>query len=315
MSRGIPTLAIVAFVAVAASSVAPADESPAVDLSIPVATYGDHTITVGDMVAQINVVKKQRGLEVDPDPDTFYQMAGELLILRVLADQAREAKLDQDPELAARLRLNADRLLARAEIDAVLDAQEAPDYELVARETYLAEKEKFVTKERIHARHILVDTKGRSVEDAKKLAEELRTKALADPSAFGALASEHSDDRVSAMKGGDLGWTDRDKLAKPFGDAAVAMTEENQISDVVETQFGYHIIQLLGHEPPKQVPFEDIKEELARQAESAYRKEKIQRLMADIRNSPDKKLNDKAYAELYPDAPAKPQPAPESAKP
>lgn len=101
----------------------------------------------------------------------------------------------------------------------------------------------------VTASHILIPFQGaqnaaadvtRTQEEAKALAEELRTKAVADPDSFASLAAENSS-CPSKEKGGDLGEFTFDKMTKPFSEAAFAL-EVGGISDVVETEFGYHVI-------------------------------------------------------------------------
>ena len=103
--------------------------------------------------------------------------------------------------------------------------------------------------ERVTASHVLVAFKGsrrakpditRSKEEAKKRAEEVRQK-LQKGGDFAALAREFSDD-PGASKGGDLGSFTRTAMVKPFADAAFAL-KVGDISEVVETDFGFHVIQ------------------------------------------------------------------------
>lgn len=106
--------------------------------------------------------------------------------------------------------------------------------------------------EEVHARHILVmhdesmrkpQDIARTKTDAKKRMEEIALK-LKEPNAdFAALAKEFSD-CPSKNKGGDLGTFGKGRMAPPFENAAFAL-KENEISDIVETAFGYHIIQRL----------------------------------------------------------------------
>jgi peptidyl-prolyl cis-trans isomerase C/peptidyl-prolyl cis-trans isomerase SurA len=102
--------------------------------------------------------------------------------------------------------------------------------------------------ERIRASHILVAYKGamrsqatRSKDEAKKLAESLLGRARSGQD-FAKLASEHSDDPSAKARGGDLGSFDRTGMVKPFADAAFAL-KPGEISSVVETDFGFHIIK------------------------------------------------------------------------
>ncbi len=102
----------------------------------------------------------------------------------------------------------------------------------------------------LHAAHILIAYTGalraqavttRTKEEARQLAEKLRTQAT-DAASFSKLAQQHSDDPGSRPKGGDLGHFQRESMVKPFADAAFALAP-GQVSQVVETQFGFHVIR------------------------------------------------------------------------
>lgn len=104
--------------------------------------------------------------------------------------------------------------------------------------------------QKIAARHVLVSFQGanraapyitRSREEAFALASELRDRALAGED-FGELAREHSDDRGSAQEGGDLGEFTRGQMVKAFSDAAFSL-EPGGVSEVIESEFGFHVIQ------------------------------------------------------------------------
>ncbi|GAB2889677.1 SurA N-terminal domain-containing protein [Uliginosibacterium flavum] len=112
------------------------------------------------------------------------------------------------------------------------------------------------------ASHILVQVDAAAKADvkaaARKKAEELLAKVKAAPGKFAAIAKESSDDKGSAEKGGDLGSFAYGDMVKEFSDAAYALNEK-EISGVVESEFGYHIIMLT--EAAKTKSFEDSKAE------------------------------------------------------
>ena len=120
------------------------------------------------------------------------------------------------------------------------------------QEFYKKNKEKFRTPETVHARHILVaktagdDEKAKAAKRAK--AENLRKQLLAG-SDFAALAKANSD-CPSKDQGGDLGTFSKGQMVKPFENAAFSQ-KKNEIGPVVETDFGFHIIQVLDHQPSK----------------------------------------------------------------
>ena len=107
-------------------------------------------------------------------------------------------------------------------------------------------------EEQVWARHILV---------ADEAAAQVIVKQLKDGADFAELAKKLSTDTGSKESGGDLGWFSKGKMVKEFEDAAFAL-EVGQISDPVKSKFGYHIIQVLGHEnrPLDEQAFSDLKQ-------------------------------------------------------
>jgi parvulin-like peptidyl-prolyl isomerase len=95
-----------------------------------------------------------------------------------------------------------------------------------------------------HARHILIKTsEAVSQEEARRKLEQLKTR-LDGGDDFGALARSHSEDRGSAANGGDLGWVNPGEMDPDFESAMNAL-QPNQTSEPFQTQFGWHIVQVL----------------------------------------------------------------------
>ncbi len=122
----------------------------------------------------------------------------------------------------------------------------------------------FKQPEKIQARHILVKIepegdetkKAEALQEIKKIQEELKKGGD-----FAELAKKHSQCPSSA-KGGDLGAFARGQMVKPFEDAAFSL-KEGETSDIVETQFGYHLIQAGSRTPETASAYDDIKDRLA----------------------------------------------------
>jgi peptidyl-prolyl cis-trans isomerase D len=117
---------------------------------------------------------------------------------------------------------------------------------------YDAHPDRYKQEEQRRASHILILADKAAPEakiaEAKAKAEALLAQVKKNPKDFAALAKSNSQDPGSAAKGGDLDWFGHDAMVKPFADAAFAL-KEGEISTVVRSDFGFHIIQLTGIRP------------------------------------------------------------------
>jgi len=132
------------------------------------------------------------------------------------------------------------------------------------RTYYEQNKARFTTAEERRASHILIAVDAGAGADARKVAREKAEKLLKqvrDGADFAALAKANSSDSGSAAQGGDLGYFARGAMVKSFADAAFAL-KDGEISDVVETEFGYHIIKLTGIKPGAVRSFDEVRKEI-----------------------------------------------------
>lgn len=129
-----------------------------------------------------------------------------------------------------------------------------------ARQHYEANKARYQTPETRRASHILVKA-GTDKAAARAKADKLLAQVKAAPARFAELARQNSDDPGSAAQGGSLGSFTRDTMVKPFADAVFGM-QVGEISGLVETEFGYHIIRLDGIAPGAAVAFDTVKAEI-----------------------------------------------------
>lgn len=230
-------------------------------------------------------------------PGSVGQLAANLYIRRVLAAGAEKAQLLTDPVVNAAMKLAQDRVLSDAML-ARLDRTNTPTdaaLDQFALTKYKSDPALYRLPEEINARHILVKS---TTANAHTKADDLllELKRGAD---FETLAKSNSDDAANAASGGDLGFFSRGQMASAFETAAFALTTANNISAVVETEFGFHIIKLIEKKPSGLRPFAEVKDQL--------RKETLDKLLSDgrdresVRLLRDAKFDDaaiKAYAEL-----------------
>ncbi len=132
------------------------------------------------------------------------------------------------------------------------------------RAAYSANMDNYRTPERVHARHILIKTADKSDAEKKQLLTKAQDvlKQVKGGGNFAEIAKKNSDDPGSAEKGGDLGWVVRGQMVPEF-EKAVFTLKPNEISDIVTTTYGYHIIQVLEREPARVKPFDEVKASLA----------------------------------------------------
>jgi peptidyl-prolyl cis-trans isomerase C len=132
------------------------------------------------------------------------------------------------------------------------------------RAYYDGNSQLFQQPEQVKASHILIKVEP-TADDAKKA--EARKKIvevqqkLKDGGDFAALAKEYSQG-PSGSRGGDLGYFKRGQMVKPFDDAAFSM-KTNEVSDLVESHFGYHIIKIYGKKPEQILAYADVKDKIA----------------------------------------------------
>lgn len=131
---------------------------------------------------------------------------------------------------------------------------------------YQANEARYKQPEQRQASHILVRAdKGApeaEVQAARDKAEQILAQLKAKPADFAQLAKQHSQDPGSAEKGGDLGFFGRGMMVKPFEDAVFSL-QENQLSDLVHSDFGFHIIKLTGVRAERARPLDEVRGEIA----------------------------------------------------
>jgi peptidyl-prolyl cis-trans isomerase C len=214
------------------------------------------TIDGGEVIARINgsplyrenleVVKENLGADVPEG-----RLVSRMVELRLLANQAREQGLHNDPSTQARIQNAIDNQLANTYLTDYLAGIEISDEELQA--AYDEAVENLGGQEQHRAWHILVKEEAK----ARQLLEEIRNGAD-----FAELAKEHSTDTVSGEAGGDLGWFSLDQMVEPFANAVAALAPGELGDEPVESQFGWHIIKLEGVRQSPPPSFEQMRPEL-----------------------------------------------------
>jgi peptidyl-prolyl cis-trans isomerase C len=295
-----------------------APSSSAIDPALVLVNVAGAKLTAGEADGQIRRMLGEsagqlNGSQLDALMDRFRQQVVERFVTRSLLSQEAEkrqiavgaaevdaavetvkARLPQGltfEEVLTREGMTVEafrtNLVAELKIKTLVES-EIPTNMVVAEADiaafYAEQRERFQTPETVEARHILIKTEATDDEAAKagkKAKIEGIHKQLVEGGDFEALAREHSE-CPSKDRGGSLGTFQRGQMVKPFEDAAFGL-ETNAISPVVETQFGYHVLQVTAHHAAKTNTLEDMKDQLAAHLKQRKQMERFEAFMDKLK--------------------------------
>jgi peptidyl-prolyl cis-trans isomerase C len=232
------------------------------------------------------------------DPNRVSSLVNNLWTTRVLAATARAQGIDGDADFKRRAASEMDRLLVAALVERI-DAEVArefdakPTMEQFARERYLANPAKYQLPERVSATHILFEVPKHSSDEAKKLATEARARIVAGAD-MNALAKEISEDPSAKRNSGRLESFAASQMDPAFSRAAFALKKVGDISEQVESRFGWHVIRLDGRQPGGTRPFDEAKNDIIQEVRKAYIEERRRARIEELRNTPKPTVNDAA---------------------
>jgi len=237
-----------------------------------------------DVLAELQRAPEATRKAVLSQPEAIAQLVNNLLVRRVLANEAERDGLGNDPLVAGSLAIARDRALSDARL-ARLDLQNTPSdaaLDAYARNIYKADTTKYEKPAQSRARHILLANSGPdSLKKAKDILAQLRAGA-----SFEEMAKSHSTDTGSAARGGDLGFFGPGKMVRPFEDAVNALAKPGDLSEPIESQFGLHIIRLDERREKAIQPFEEIRTQLLDESRAAIindaRMQKVQSMNKDF---------------------------------
>ena len=226
-----------------------AAEAPAAPTAPPLVTVNGKPISNELYEDYAKALTKGQGSK-DLPAEAREEIKENLVRMELIAQQAEKDGLAKDPEIAAHIELARINILQQAAATKYLKDRTPTEAELRAEfESQLAS----TPLVEYHARHILVS--GEDV--ANKVIEQLKSGAD-----FAQLAKRLSSDKASAVKGGDLDWFPPNAMVKPFSDAVALLKNGEYTKTPVRTDFGWHVIQLLGTRDRAPPAFEAVQDQL-----------------------------------------------------
>ena len=218
--------------------------------------------------SQYDVLLKERLAQGGQDtPEIRNQVKEELNTRELLAREAKKAGVDKNPDVKTQMDLASQTVLVRAYVSDWIKKNPIPDADLHTE--YDKIKSQIGDKE-YKVRHILVKTE----DEAKSIITELQKGAK-----FEELAKARSEDPGSKEKGGDLDWNAPANFVKPFGDAMKATPKGKFTAQPVQTQFGWHVIEVDDIRDAKVPAFDEVKPQLQQRMQAQW----LEKYFKDLR--------------------------------
>lgn len=249
-----------------------------------VAKVDSEEITTGELQEELDKLPPYLKGRV-ATPEGRKEFLDNLLTRRALMLEAKTSGIESDPAIQKQITEYKERLILQKLMQQNIEKDPQISDEDI-KKYFEAHPEEFKESEQVRARHILVKTEAGATEaqkaEAKKKAQSLLARAKKGED-FEKLARENSQDPGSASRGGDLGFFPRGRMAKAFEDTAFALKKPGQLSDVVETQFGYHVIQYVDRQTSKEKSFDEAKEQIRRRLSPQKQRESYQAFIENVK--------------------------------
>lgn len=240
-----------------------------------VAKRGDAVVTMLDIDAALLGVPPRLRANVMNNPKRIEELIEGLLINRQLALEGQKLGLDGNPTFEQAVALQSDRILGEQRLIAFRTSMDLGDVEELARERYMVNPDAYAIPGSATVRHILIGTKDRGDEEALKLAIQVQAKAASGDD-FIELVTQYSDDPSKESNQGLIPNAESEGLDPAFAAAVKRLERPGEISPVVKTQFGYHVILFVQRTPSKPRSFDEVKDKIVGELDSSMRDARVQ---------------------------------------
>ena len=240
-------------------------------------SFNGQTITLGEFNLLWDQIPENNKLQL-----TKSNVLDQIISEKLLIQEAKNRGLEQDKDVLEQIKNTTEQILVQSLIEKEIigkvkvDDQEALTY-------YEENKDNFITKEQVYLYNILVETE----EVAKDILEKLKSGVD-----FIEIAKEKSTG-PSAAQGGDLGYISKGDLIPEIENVVFAL-EIGNISDIIKSQYGFHILKVTDKKPEVLKTFEEVKEEIAPTLLSTKQKEAFDNLLEELKSQVTIEINEEA---------------------
>jgi len=241
------------------------------------ASFNGQTITLGEFNQLWEQVPEDYKLQLDKSM-VLDQMISEKLLIQ----EAKNMGLEEDNDVLEQIKKMTEQILVQALIEReILDKIKVNDEEV--SEYYEQNKDSFTEKEQVHLYNILLETE----EEAQDILEQL--KAGGD---FSEIAIEKSTG-PSAAQGGDLGYLTKGTIIPEIEEVVFAL-EVEELSEVIKTDFGFHILKITEKKPETSKALEEVKEDIIQTLLPTKQKEAFENLLEELKGKAKIEINEEA---------------------
>lgn len=255
------------------------------DGDVLVVAQGGERVTLADVDAFMERIPAAERAAFLSRPERVERLLLRLLSDKQLAAQAVGSEIDPRSDKDAPLSLSDTEALARAEVARFRKDLVIPDMNPLAQEHYLAHREKYQSPEVLELRAIFISTGSRSADEAQARAAHVVQQARSNPSRFGDLVSEFSDDPRKAKDLGFMTNARGGRISEPIADAARGL-DEGSISAPIAANGGFYVLQIVRKEPARQRTLEEAAPDILSELEKKYVEDKVAEMLSAISARP-----------------------------
>jgi parvulin-like peptidyl-prolyl isomerase len=263
--KRIPVLAFMLMV-LGTSSLAIAQRAIAPDVVL--ASSAKVKVTYEDFEAELARVPAKDRDEFLLNRQRLGKLVEYVLINKTMAAEAIALGLDKTPKVQAEIKNETLKTLVKHRGLNLQESAPKVDLERRAREIYVLERERFRVPAKYDTWHVLVDNRSRTKEDALKRAEEVRKKVLVS-GASEDIALQYSDDPSAKKNKGRIGFMAPTELDPAYA-KAMQKLKVDEVSEIVESKFGHHVLVLKAIQPESRLSFESVRADLIAEADTKY---------------------------------------------
>ena len=261
----------------------PASLVVAEDGSKVLVTAGKETLTQEEFSQMLVGMPPQLKAMLDSQPELLQSMLSRWADFSLLSQEAKAQGIDKDAQIQLKIKDMTTRVLVEEFIIRNTGKAEVSDKDIQAY--YDAHKNEYAHGEMVKAQHILIKiddaNNAEQVAAAKKRIDDIKAR-IDKGQNFGVLAQTNSDDPGSKMNGGDLGFFGRGSMVPEFDKVAFA-TKKNEVSDPVQTKFGWHLIKVTDTKTSGHAPLSEVRDEIKAKVQAEKQPAEVENILANLK--------------------------------